>query len=102
MRSCFGTADAVLPHDVMYVIHCIEQKSVQTVADSLVEELWRQVEALKKGFTGRKKTNSSICFSKRTLNKLHVGGTLNHRLVCLLLHLFHHTIKRPRGQAEGQ
>lgn len=61
--SCFGTADAVLPHVsywiqhyVMYVIHCIGQKSVQTAADSLVEELWSQVEALKKGFTGRKKT----------------------------------------------
>lgn len=44
----------------MCVIYCTEQTSVKSVADSLMEELWSQVDALKKGYTGRVKKKSII------------------------------------------
>lgn len=57
----------------MYVIYFTEQTSAQTLADSLVEELWNQVEALKKGYTGRMKT-----MNEKWMN---FWGTSDHYLV---------------------
>lgn len=42
-------------HCVICIFYCIEQPYVQTVADSQLEELWNQLDALKKGYTGRVK-----------------------------------------------
>lgn len=82
-KSCFFvvlTANIVLlyvshsiPHYIMYVIYFTEQTSAQTLADSLVEELWNQVEALKKGYTGRMTIMNEKC--------MNFWGTFDHYLV---------------------
>lgn len=57
--------------------YCIGHTSVQAIADSMMEELWQQVDALKKGYTGRKKVSVLV------LNFCIFGGSFYYYLTCM-------------------